>query len=472
MYLLKFLGASILLYLIYYFLLRNEKTFRFNRFYLLSILVLAAIIPLVVVKTTIIEIPYQEPLYNLIPGQIPETVLTTANIEEDHTLQINWLLIGQVTYSLISFVFFLRFFLNLNAIRNLRKSGEEITFKELPLIQNPQVRTTFSFLSRVFVNKAEFKKEGLADEIFDHEQVHIKQKHSLDIIFIELINCLIWFNPVVHFIRRNIKLNHEYLADAGVIAKSEDPNAYQLLLLNHTSKQMILNPLLASHLSYGETKQRFKIMFKTTNKTVAALKQFAALVLIAGLFLAFGGEEVIAQEQVSDVVSATKTETQEDKPVVGQLSKKPKPSKPFRINKFTKVRYQATNGQMIEARYGELDANAKSLFASKEGKGMVFIPPPPPALIEQSRLDKFSSDAYEVKIDGEVIPSKNLLNYKPEDFYLYITYITVNDDKSNSKVTGINFLTRKNYNTDGKWIAFKPGLVEINKSRKETPQES
>ena len=265
MYLLKFLRASILLYGIYHFLLRNEKTFKFNRFYLLSILVLAAIIPLVIVKTTIVEIPYQEPIINMIPEVTPQFTYVEPIVEES-SFEIDWPLVGEVAYGIISLVLLLKFMLNLRAIRNLRKTGEEITFKELPLVQSPKVKTTFSFLNRVFVNKAQFKKEGLADEILAHEQVRIQQKHSLDIIFMELVACLIWFNPVVYFIRRNIKLNHEYLADTGVIAHSKDPNAYQMLLLKYTGKQMILNPLLASHLSYGETKQRFKIMKQQTNE--------------------------------------------------------------------------------------------------------------------------------------------------------------------------------------------------------------
>ena len=384
-------------------------------------------------KTTVVEIPYEEPVFYSVPESLPDTSFTSV-IQQDTSPTVDKTLLLQLAYGLVSFILCLRFFLNIRAITKLRKSGEAVSFKNLPLLQSPKVRSTFSFMNKIFVNKTQFQNEGIADEILEHEAVHIKQKHSLDILFIEFVNCLIWFNPVVYLIKRNIKLNHEYLADEGALAKTQDPDAYQRLLLKYTGKQMILNPLLASHLSYGETKQRFKIMFKTTNKRVAALKQIAALALITGLFLAFGEERVIAQDQEA----AFEQKVSLDVPP-------PPPPVKFKLTPKTQIRFEYANGNVVKGEYGKLQGRNKEIFESPEGKGEIFISKVTYLRIpENEMLFKYAdANKYRVWIDGKEIDANELSTYKPKDFIdYYITPFGEHEKEFGKLSSKVEFWTR------------------------------
>lgn len=367
MELLKFIGISALLYGAYYFLLRNEKCFRFNRFYLLLILPIAVIIPELVVRTTIVEMPTVEVQPSFVEDlssrrwieEVPVQVTAQA---EPFTLDRDQLL--WVSYFAICLIFLIRFILNLRSLIQLKKSAKLISHEGTKLAVSPQVKTTFTFFNRIYVNEKEFEKLGIDQQIMQHERSHVSQKHSFDIVWIELLNCFLWFNPVIYMIKKSVKLNHEFLADQGVIQITNDPINYQKLILKYSGRQLILNPLLASHLTFGETKKRFIIMFKTTNKKVAALKQVAATLAIIALAFLFGQEKVIAQEHNSHFESDNKTTfkyARENK-IFSLIYTGPFPKN------SDNVRFFDLQGNLVESTLENLSDDQKALFVSHSAK--------------------------------------------------------------------------------------------------------
>ena len=121
----------------------------------------------------------------------------------------------------------------------------------------------YSFFNHIFINKKEFQSNKIQEEILSHELVHVHQKHSLDIIFIELLKALFWFNPIIYAYKKAIQLNHEFLADEHVINKHKNISFYQTLLLEN---QAITTSNLASNLNYLTTKKRIIMMTKTTSE--------------------------------------------------------------------------------------------------------------------------------------------------------------------------------------------------------------
>jgi beta-lactamase regulating signal transducer with metallopeptidase domain len=86
-----------------------------------------------------------------------------------------------------------------------------------------------------------------------HEFTHVKEKHSRDVIFIELLQTIFWFNPMLIFYKKAIQLNHEYLADEAVVRVYDNVPAYQLLLLDKTAYDC--NAYLTSNFNYSVTKK-------------------------------------------------------------------------------------------------------------------------------------------------------------------------------------------------------------------------
>lgn len=299
-YLLKFLACSGILLLFYHLVLQSDRLFKFNRVFLLAIVGLALLIPITTVRTNYIEIPvapvptYEAPnisdqafLYMPQEEFIPEEV-QTLTITTEQVLIAFYLL---VTLSLL-----IRFGRNLYAINRLKKGSDIVKHSGISIVLRSDISTSFSFLNYMFTNKERYEQGNLPVEIIQHEELHIKQYHSMDIICIELFQCFFWFNPFIYFIRKAIKLNHEFLADAFVIGGNTSACNYQKILLDYTGKQLLSSPLFASNLNYGFTKKRLNMMVKNTNIWRARLKKVAALAIITLTFCTLGISNTVAQE--------------------------------------------------------------------------------------------------------------------------------------------------------------------------------
>lgn len=94
--------------------------------------------------------------------------------------------------------------------------------------ENDKYALPFSFFNHVLINPKYLKQEEI-DEILFHEHVHIRERHWIDLLIIELLTVIFWFNPFIWFIELAIKQNHEYLADQGVIPRGHSPVRYQAL---------------------------------------------------------------------------------------------------------------------------------------------------------------------------------------------------------------------------------------------------
>ena len=142
-----------------------------------------------------------------------------------------------------------------------------------------------TFLHYIFLSKDEYSRQAIEPEIIDHESTHVKQKHSLDILLLELVQVFMWINPLILLYRKAIQLNHEYLADDAVIKQKEDISTYQYLLLNKTAHTS--TALLPSHFNFLIIKKRLTMMTKTTTRKKALLIQWAVAPLVTGIALSF-----------------------------------------------------------------------------------------------------------------------------------------------------------------------------------------
>jgi hypothetical protein len=149
---------------------------------------------------------------------------------------------------------------------------------------------SYSFLNYIFINEEDYRNRLVENEVITHELTHIRQKHSWDVIFIELLQVICWFNPLLPFYKKAIQLNHEYLADDAVISMHENVSAYQYLLLEKISCNSHMH--LTSNFNYSVTKKRFIMMTRTTNLTRTSIKKLSLIPVLAAAFCLFSSKTI------------------------------------------------------------------------------------------------------------------------------------------------------------------------------------
>lgn len=491
-YLLKFITCTGVLLLFYYFFLQNEKLFRFSRYFLLAIVVLSLVIPITIVRTKIIEVPvYEAPTYTQIETlnsdgedfmSIPQTI-ETVNESHISTANVIW-----ISYFLVTSLLLIRFIRNLLIILKLKRNSRIVVEHGVNIVLRKDINASFSFLNYMYTNSTRYEQSYLPLEIIEHEKHHIDQKHSYDILFIELVQCLLWFNPFIYFIKCAIKLNHEFLADEHVLRDKLSVYDYQKILLDITRKQFTTTPAFASNLNYGFTKKRLNMMTKNTNRFKSMTKQVVAFGIIACTFWLGGQTQVIAQEK-EIVVDLKVKEGQKTSSTLGseinvdlkvkvdqQDTIKPKgDQRMVRIKKLasvvgdnTLVRFKDQKGKLVEKKYQDLTQAEEARFKNLSSSPQFFLPPPPKGMMNQELLDDFmDSKKYGIWMDGKRIDNSQLKSYSPEDFH----HFTKRELRGNAQDYGkyqyrLNLTSKAYFDTQpyakGIWRDYElPKIIEI-----------
>ena len=279
-----------LLYAVYVLLLEREKMHQFNRFYLLFGLAFSLLIPFFTFEI------YVESKVAAVQNTVQAMPFTAVVLEEktNYLLLLLWSVYGLVTTVLLT-----RFLVNLIKIQRKIKSNLTEKMQSSTLVLLDEKVLPHTFLNYIFINKDDYENKKIEGELFTHELTHVRQKHTLDILCIELLKTVFWFNPLFIFYKKAMQLNHEFLADETVVQSYNNVPFYQNLLVEKASWN---NPFyLASNLNFLVTKKRLIMMTKTTSKSRALLKKIAVLPVLAGLIF------ISCSKSQSDV-SSTKSE--------------------------------------------------------------------------------------------------------------------------------------------------------------------
>ncbi len=290
-YILKSAACLAILLFFYKTFLEKENMHFFKRFYLLGSLVFALVIP------TIVFTEYVEVAPTAI-GIDREVAVPNANLNiptklESDVLDIEPLLWG--VYFLGMLFFGIKFLKNLFEIfRRIRRNPkyQKSNFIQVLLQEKMPPHT---FLRYIFLNKQKFESNKIPKEVLLHEETHAREKHSLDVLFVELLQVLFWVNPLVYFFKKAIKLNHEFLADRAVLQKDIDTLAYQNTLLSFLSSESAkkYQPSLPNAINYSSIKKRFTVMKTQTSKKAVFLRGLLLFPLLAALLLGFSQKKTV-----------------------------------------------------------------------------------------------------------------------------------------------------------------------------------
>ena len=269
-YLLQSLICLALTIITYIVFLKKEKAFFFNRFYLLISLALSLLTPLLKIEN--IEIINQSKLLYFNFNELESLVIESYNYtipEKKTTLLYTPFTIIKYAYFIITSIFFIQFLLNLVYLKKIiRAKGKKIYNLQIILIDFRS--QPFSFFKYLFINRKHEDELMNNKSLILHELAHYRQLHSIDIIFIELIKCVFWFNPMVWLYKKYISENHEYLADRYASSQQSNLNQYSLDLLQFKKEKTPI--ALTIGFSYLQIKNRIKMLHKSENNMLKPIK--------------------------------------------------------------------------------------------------------------------------------------------------------------------------------------------------------
>lgn len=302
-HLLKFTAALAILWLFYKLFLENDNRHQFKRYYLLASIFFALIVPFITV-TEYVEAT--TPSVSL-SSNLEFTTVIEQNVqppEVDYLPIILWSVYG------IGVLFFsVKFIVNLFGVFNKIRTREKYYKQSFIYVLIENLKIPYSFFSYIFLNKNLYKSAQIPKEVLIHEQTHAQQKHSIDVLIMELLQIVFWFHPLIYIMKHSIKLNHEFLADEAVIRQGIEASTYQQLLLafsstdsyRYASKHLPTEIGITSSINYSSIKKRFKVMKTQTSKTRMWLSTLSLLPIIAILFYNFSSTEYVLKESPENI---------------------------------------------------------------------------------------------------------------------------------------------------------------------------
>jgi hypothetical protein len=283
-YIAKSSGLLLLFYCAYYFLLRKETFFNSNRWFLLSGLVVSAILPLLVYTKTI--------WIDAAPLDMNVQSTLTQSVKNEN-IQLNWdyILLGLYSFGFLVFlVKFILDFYSLNSILKGKKIQQQADFKFIDVNDNI---APFSYFEYIVYNSSMFTPSEL-ENIIEHEKVHSDQNHTVDILISRLFTIVFWFSPIVWVYKKAITQNLEFIADSEAAKKLLDKKAYQYTLLKITTHESCV--AITNHFYQSLIKKRIVMLNKNQSKRKNSWKYYTVIPVLAAFVLLFQ-VQIIAKEK-------------------------------------------------------------------------------------------------------------------------------------------------------------------------------
>ncbi|WP_275315468.1 M56 family metallopeptidase [Tenacibaculum bernardetii] len=420
-----------LLLLFYHLVLEREKMHKFNRFYLLGSVLFSFLAPLFIIYTEASPLQIIETMKATTEQPI---VFETAEVIETPINYFNYFIYFSI---FISTILLIRFIKNVVAIYQKTRENCTIKHQKATLVLVDDEISPHTFWNYIFINKTAYDSQKIEEELFTHELTHATQKHTFDVLLIEVLKIVFWFNPIFYFLKKRIQLNHEFLADTKVISNHKNISEYQHLLLNKTAWNN--DYYLASNLNYLLTKKRLLMMTKQSSRTKVLLKKLAVIPVTVGFVFLFA-ERVEAQETITEVVKNLPKNNYQKK---GNLKTTLPNGKAIEvweelIDKGSNE-YQYTRQTFWVKDKNDKDIPSKYSNLSEDGKKKWLLFPPIMYNKKQISNEEFNrikdSENYVVRINGHVVKNSKLNEFSPKDFASY----------SSKKISRLAMLSQKQH---------------------------
>lgn len=271
-------------YVGYMFFLRKDTFFSRNRFYLLFSLLLGMLIPLI--RFNLLP---AHPIKETMDAAIPNFYLFMDDPFQDGeaiaTVPVftGWTVLA-IIYAAGIIICIARVIYSIWMVQKFYKGENWEEFGRLKVNFRDSNLPHFSMFRKIYINRLFLQDGGKPLEyILLHEQAHISQMHWLDLLLLETVTILQWFNPAIWLIRKEVKDVHEYLADEKVLQSGCSKVEYQRLLVNQTLGLQVFN--LTHSFNQSNLKKRMLMINKNRSNWPARLKVLAAVPILLVLLL-------------------------------------------------------------------------------------------------------------------------------------------------------------------------------------------
>src|SRR6187431_1799350 len=286
-YLVKLSISLAIVWLFYQFILRKITFYNSNRWYLLAYTLLSFFIPFIDISTILGNNNGSEKnIIQLIPSvhqyttALEEASLCPVPIWSTSYDKWDWtafaLMIG-------AGILLLRFIVRYISFIRIRNRSKLISEDGIKIYQVDESIIPFSFGKSVFINSNLHTEDELR-EIVCHEFVHVRQNHTIDIIWAELLCIINWYNPFAWLLKRSMRQNLEFIADNKVVENGIDKKQYQYLLLKVIGNNQYS---IATKFNFSSLKKRIAMMNKTKSARVQAARFLFLFPVLAIILLAF-----------------------------------------------------------------------------------------------------------------------------------------------------------------------------------------
>ncbi len=279
-----------LLFTFYWGFLRNSTFYNIHRFILILIVIISFVLPV------ISRFTYQgefEQLGGSIARYFSAPTLTGDNragqmvsVKKTNDMPVVsiWAVVGIIYFSGL-FFFLSRVFFHINAVMRIVRKAKRKHFFDYSIAYTHASTPPFSFFRIIILNPEIFRTDD-HDYIIAHEKIHIEQRHTLDILFMDMFSCILWFHPVAWKLKEIAVLNLEYIADREILRTGIEPKRYQYALLNvgfSNASTKSVNYFNQSHL-----KKRIAMMNADNSSNHALWKYLFFIPLLVSLVAILG----------------------------------------------------------------------------------------------------------------------------------------------------------------------------------------
>lgn len=273
-YIIQVLLFQMIFLAIYDLILKKETFFQWNRGYLIGTSILAYILPFLKSKTVSENLPQEFMV------MLPEVVLSPKTAIESNIDQSILLfdVLGWVYWIGISVAGAVFLFKLVGLSKMIRSNRTEIK-KDHNLVLIADNHSAFSFFKYVFVGNGIRKKE----EILMHELVHVKQRHSVDLMFFEMQKIVVWFNPFSFLFQKRVSEIHEFIADSEVVHKNDKSTYFQGILAEVFQIDHVA--FVNSFYKKSIIKKRIIMLSKNKSKEILKLKYLFVIPLFMGMLI-------------------------------------------------------------------------------------------------------------------------------------------------------------------------------------------
>ena len=273
--LIQILVFQVLFLAVYETFLKKETFFNLNRIYLLLTPILGTALPFISVDFIQKSIPqeYVVQLPAVVVGETISEAIPNATSFWLPSLLDLWLF--GIALSAVIFIW------KIFRITKIYLSGNTVYFDGLKLKILPKTDTAFSFFNTIYLG--ENISEEKRSSIVAHEKIHIQQKHTLDLLFFEILRIIFWFNPLIYVFQNRMATLHEFIADEKLTAENDKKQYYQNLLSEvfQTEKISFINTFFNQSL----IKKRISMLQKSKSRKAAQLKYLLLLPAICAMLI-------------------------------------------------------------------------------------------------------------------------------------------------------------------------------------------